>query len=248
MDNSSRKASDILLELESSVKQLTGVIHAQDLNIRILSNKLSLLIEQMKVLPQPPLMDTNQYMVSTDSPPTTQIKISNDRLPMMENPQGFRRTSRPETNAGNRQQAQPHVPQQQHQNKISIQDPSPPDMSQFQKTPPPAIEELPQFKAFEALSPQAEMTGKVAVTQRITENNGKSVFLAEVEIYDKDGQVFKTRTNGVGKWQASLPIGNYKVRIAKRESVTKQKIEKFQNITVDGRVSQLILDQIIIDK
>lgn len=255
MDNS-RKASDILLNLENKIDQLTSMLHAQALDIRVISNKLNKLMEQTKEAPPAPPPVTS-YSASTETgkmhPVLLQSRAvpvrASDTLPMQDTPQGVRRNSRPET-SGNARQTQVAP-----QSRISIQDPSPPNMSQFIKAqtppaPPPQVEpEEPQFKAFENLPPQAEATNKVAVTQRITEKNGKSVFLAEVEVFDEDGnQIFKTRTNGVGKWQAALPVGNYRVRIGKRESVTKQKVEKTQNITVDGRTSQLILEQIIIDK
>lgn len=254
MDNS-RKASDILLDLEAKIDQLTSMLHAQALDIRVLSNKLNKLMEQTKDLPAPPPPVTS-YSAAADEGRMhsvlaqsrgVPIKVS-DQLPMQDTPQGVRRNSRPETSGNSRQPMS-----MQSQSKVSIQDPSPPDMSQFIRAKQPAQmaepEEQPEFRAFENLPPQAEATNKVAVTQRITEKNGKSVFLAEVEVFDEGGnQVFKTRTNGVGKWQAALPIGNYRVRIGKRESVTKQKVEKTQNITVDGRVSQLILEQVIIDK
>lgn len=269
MDNGSRKASDILLDLENKLNQLISMVHAQDLNLKILSNKLNMVMEKIKESPAPSSSAVNPYTVAADEgkmsntllqnrvAPPQMIKVSPERLPMEENPQpqqNTRRTSRPETTGSNRQSPQPF----QAPRKVGIQDPRPPDMSQYQShteatarpshDAPESAET--QFQAFENLSPaQADVTNKVAVTQRITEKSGKSVFLAEVEIFDESGsQIFKTRTNGVGKWQASLPIGNYRVKIGKRESVTKQKIEKLQSITVDGRVSQLILDQIIIDK
>lgn len=263
-----RTASDILLALEAKVDQLTSMVHAQDLNLRILSNKLNLLLEQMKQAPAPKPKE-NPYSVAADDGKmpdvlmnvrAAPVKITQqDRLPMQDAPQSqaLRRTSRTEAPIGRTQT--PPIAQ-----KFQIQDPSPPDMSAFKKqapppqrspqsalTAPPMMEpapaEEPEFKAFENLSPQEELSNKVAVIQRVTDPTGKSIFLAEVEIFDENNnQVFKSRTNGVGKWQASLSVGTYKVRISKRESVTKQKIENYQTITIDGRISQLNLEQLII--
>lgn len=258
MTSSPRTASDILLALEAKVDQLTSMVHAQDLNLRILSNKLNLLLEQMKERPSPP--PVNPYTASAEGgvipAPLLQnrgmlskqpmIKIETDKLPIQETPQGMRRTARTDGPS-----KPPPV-----QRQLQIQDPSPPNMSAFkqqleaQATPTPEPEEeMPEFKAFENLPPQLENTNKVAVIQRVVDKNGKSVFLAEIDILDEDNnKIFSTRTNGMGKWQASLNVGNYKIRISRRELVTKQKVEKYQNIVVDGRVSQLTLDQLIFDK
>jgi len=276
---SSRTASEILLALEAKIDQLTSMVSAQDLNLRILSNKLNLLMEQMKKAP-PQAEPT--FTASADGgkmpavllqnrvPPPNHHMISGvvNSLPMQENPQAqaIRRNSRQEAPMG-RQQT-PAISQ-----KIKIQDPAPPDMSMFKQqlqskaapqsalppsptmepvfpTPPQPAPELPQFTQFEESTPvQGESSGnKVVVTQRVLDKAGKSVFLADVEIFDEDNNVvFKNRTNGVGKWQASLPLGNYKVRISKRESVTKSKFEKIQQISVNGKTPQLNLEQLIVD-
>lgn len=265
MTTTPRTASDILLALEAKVDQLTAMVHAQDLNLRILSNKLNILLEQMKQ-PAPAAVKPkeNPYTVAADEGKmpdvlmnvrAAPVKISqHDRLPMQEAPQsqGIRRTSRTDAPVGRTQT--PAL------GKFQIQDPSPPNMSQFKAqlqskaqpesalTPPPVAEteEVSEFKAFENMPP-AELNNKVTVIQRVTDPTGKSIFLAEVEIFDENNnQAFKTRTNGVGKWQASLGIGTYKVRISKRESVTKQKVENYQTISVDGKLSQITLDQLII--
>lgn len=258
MDNNSRKASEILLDLESKIDQLTSMLHAQALDIRVLSNKLNKLMEQPKVASPPipaPAPQVTSYSADAVDAKIPNVILQNraipvkvaDQLPMQDSPQAIRRNSRPE--------AQRAVPIAPPTTKISIQDPAPPNMSQFMKAkqpppaPPPSFQEEPQFQAFENLTPQQESSNKVAVTQRVITKTGKSVFLADVEVFDEDNnQVFKTRTNGMGNWQASLPVGNYKIRVGKREAVTKQKIEKTQNVLVDGRVSQLVLDQVIIDK
>lgn len=101
-----------------------------------------------------------------------------------------------------------------------------------------------------APAPQQNLptTGTIPVVQRCVDKNSKAIFLADVEIVDMATMqpVFKTRTNGAGKWQAPLAIGSYRVTIRKRESVTKEKIEAVQDIHVDGSVSKLELPLLII--
>ena len=88
----------------------------------------------------------------------------------------------------------------------------------------------------------------IPVVQRIVDKNGKSVFLADVEIYNSANMesVAKVRTSGNGKWSAPLSVGKYRVVIRKRESLTKEKIEITQDITVDGTQSLLELPMMII--
>jgi hypothetical protein len=57
---------------------------------------------------------------------------------------------------------------------------------------------------------------------------------------------FKTRTNGTGKWMASLALGNYRVTIRKHDSATNTKLEATQDIQVDGTQSPLELQALII--
>lgn len=274
MDNT-RKASEILLALETKVEQLINMVHAHDLNNRIISNKLNMILEQMKNSSQEKVIQSflkeNPYTISStdgkmpdlllasrlNTPQQQVIKVSTDKLPLLEVPHSLRRNSRTEVPVEKQQITSPSF-----NKKIGFEDPAPPDMSQFKSklpqqtvttptTPLPieADESVEQdFQAFPNPLLSPNLNNKVAVIQRVVEKNNKSVFLADVEVLDEaNNLIFKTRTNGVGKWQASLPVGIYKVRLSKRESVTKQKIEKYQNISVDGKLSQVNLEPLIID-
>lgn len=102
------------------------------------------------------------------------------------------------------------------------------------------------FKDYEPIN--SNKNSNITVVQRVVDKNGKSLFLADVEILSAGTNeiVFKTRTNGAGKWQAQLSPGNYKTFIRKRESLTKEKIEALQTINVDGTESLINLDMLII--
>src|SRR6185312_15158561 len=88
----------------------------------------------------------------------------------------------------------------------------------------------------------------VSVVQRVTDKNGKSLFLADVEVINKkDFQlVQKLKTNAVGKWMCSLPVGEYSVVVKKRDPITKELLEVGQNIEVTGQSNPLDLPVIII--
>lgn len=88
---------------------------------------------------------------------------------------------------------------------------------------------------------------KVPVTQRVTDNTGKDLFMAEVSILDnKKELVMKTKTNAAGKWQAYLKPGNYSITIIKTDTVSKKKIEGYQDISVADTNSAITLKPIII--
>jgi len=254
MENA-RKASDILLDLVNKVEQLLNLSRSQDLNFKILSNKLNLVMEQMKGAGVPIIAAQQTYSASADNSmmPQTMLKnratesvlIADDvnSISVDENPSGFRRTSRPETFTANSiAQSQVIKPKQPLQNKVLIQDPAPPSQDQLE-----AFEQFKPFSDAGSVAAIDNVAGLVAVTQRVLDKNNKSVFLADVVIADKDGkQVSKIRTNGMGKWTAALPTGIFMVKVSKRESVTRQSMEATQSIVVDGKESKLALDQLII--
>lgn len=88
----------------------------------------------------------------------------------------------------------------------------------------------------------------ITVVQRIVDKNGKSIFMANVEMINvKNTDVqCKARTNASGKWEAQVPVGEYKVSIKKREAVTQTAIDVEQTVYVDGSEDILQLDMLII--
>lgn len=223
-----RKASDIILELESKINSLLELIKSQDLNIKILSNKLNSVMEKLDKKPEPKII-----VESVNTLPTSNEQIfvsSENKLPLEESPSGFRRTSRPETYSG--------------------------DNVYLKEKPKKNIEVTPEIVVPSEKNPTETMVpvkydaslNAVPVMQRVVDRNGKSVFLADIEIFNSDDEssVFKTRTNGTGKWMASLVPGNYRIALRKRESLTKEKLEVNQNLQIDGSKSPLELQTIII--
>jgi hypothetical protein len=270
MGQEPRKATDVLLDLESKVGMLLDIIRAQDLNIKVLSNKLNDVIGRLdKQQAGPPkivveAMQTPVRQASVVPPGFTQIPAGDpeknipiaaeSKLIQTEMPNGFRRSSRPETYAGDNV----YLPHPENEMKLPVQLPKqtprqqamtpppgrseaivPPEATKNTKiAPPPAPDEpLPQVS-----------TGQIPVQQRCVDKNGKSIFLAPVEIVDATTglPVFKTRTNGTGKWMAALGIGVYRVTITKQANISKEKLEAVQNIQVDGTQSPLELPMIII--
>lgn len=76
-----------------------------------------------------------------------------------------------------------------------------------------------------------------AITQRVVDRNSKAVYMANVEIINaKTGNMEnKLRTNGMGKYSASLVPGNYKIIIRKDGGIGKEKLEISQNLIINDQ-------------
>lgn len=259
METEPRKASEVLLELEKKLDTALGIIQVQDLNIKILSNKLNTIIELLEKQTSAPQRIIVEA-VNTSRPPApvadlgNQIPISAEfTLPVENNPQGFRRTSRPETFSGDNSYLP--EPPSNVKTKFPTQIPKAPAGRASPTAPPPGREvnaevvSPPTVNVKLSAKTQNIIQNAIPVSQRVVNKEGKSLFLADVEIIDLSTMqsIFKTRTNGTGKWSASLGVGNYRIIINKRESSTGGRLEATQDIQVDGSESKIDLKTIIIN-
>jgi hypothetical protein len=90
---------------------------------------------------------------------------------------------------------------------------------------------------------------KVPVSQRLTNRQGKDLFMAEVEILnDKKELVQSTKTNATGKWQAHLKPGKYHIHVIKTDTATKDKIEAWQELNIPFSDTVVTLPTAIIKK
>lgn len=240
-----RKATDVLLSIEEKLEKLIGLLVIKDLNDKIMSNKLNNLLESLSKTSSSPTFTAEA--VDTDS---KVIKIqADDTLPISKTPStnGFSRTSRPETFAGD----------QSYLNKLPIKD-------SVKRMPI----QVPKGDHVEIVVPQEAVdlnkpsepkinitnttnrnnSNTISVIQRIVDKNGKSVFLAEIDIINPKTLevVQKLKTNGAGKWMTSLPVGEYTVMVKKRDPISKEKVEITQSIKIDGAVNPLDLSVMII--
>lgn len=264
MTQEPRKATDVLLELESKIDVLVGTLQTMDFNIKVLSNKLNEVMKSLEkqqasprvvveaVQTQPNKAAALFGQIPTPDPERTVVVTADSKLGVDETPQGFRRNSRPETYSAAGDDIylrKPGLPPPSNPNSMANR--PPPGRSAGETVAPTA----PPPKNKAAAPPNVPKTpteisthGIVPVEQRVVDRNGKSVFLADVEVVDVSSgeQVSKSRTNGTGKWMAALPLGNYKVTIRKLESLTREKVESNQTITVNGLESPLKLPMVII--
>jgi hypothetical protein len=255
-----RKATDVLLELEQKLDVALNIIRAQDLNIKILSNKLNAVLEALdNKSVEPPkfvveavntAVPVSQFQMVSELDAERQIPVSAEfKLPMEKEPTGFRRTSRPETFAGDDAYLQ-RAPKAAPPRAPNVMLPPPGRTAEI--IVPPAAEKK---QALETVPPKPKekvavqvVQNAIPVQQRVVNKHGKSLFLADVEIVDLSTmqQICKTRTNGTGKWMASLGVGQYRVIIRKMENATREKLEVTQDIEIDGTQSTVELQTVII--
>jgi hypothetical protein len=207
-----RTATDVLLNLESKIELMMQMLRGTDLNLRVISNKLGLLLDH----PNQHAEANNPYTIAVAPP--LQIKVADQleeifpkEAPLSTDvaPVGFRRTSRPETFT------------------------SAASASQGKNVPTPSLPQ-PTMRAakIEQTRVQYEPSSetRIPISQRVCDKGGKSIFLASVDIININTQATaaKTRTNGVGKYQASLAPGDYKVIIKPPKGA-----EMVQHISID---------------
>lgn len=250
MDKEPRKATDVLLELESKISTLLAMIRNQDLNLKLISNKLNSVIDKLEQDSNTSTKITveaineanfiNEKLIEDES--SKNIPVDSDfNIALDSSPQGFRRTSRPETFSGDNMylKRKEDSPANLHV-QVPKFDTDVPEI----KVP---SEESNISQSFSSTK-QTPSSTSIPIIQRVVDKNGKSIFLADVEVInlETNSSIFKTRTNGTGKWMASLSVGNYKIIVRKRESLTKERLESTQIVQIDGTQSPFELSTLII--
>ena len=194
-----------------------------DLNLKIMSNKLNQVIQTLLTIPDDPSLSDPAAIAL--APPSFQgskqgitfrvhqdeevISNKENNIPIETAPVGFSRTSRSET----------FVNASAHKN-----------------VPTPSITQPTMYQASVVDSSTQHIPSslsRIPIMQRVVGRDNKSLFMAEVEILNLSSNTIetKTRTNGTGKYQATLLPGQYKITIKKRDQ--KNTIELSQNITID---------------
>ena len=241
-----RKATDVLLLIEAKLDTIFKGMQSQDFTSKVIAGKLSSLLEKIDGIlntPMPMVTPTNNRgnppnitmeAVNTNAGSahnTSNYVVSENNMSVESAPIGFRRTSRPESF----QNVPAPAPKVERQSE---------DDYEFR---PVEIEKLQQKLISGNFNPESDLP-VISVIQRVVDKNGKSIFLGEVEIKNmQDNTLFGMfKTSGTGKWSANMPLGHYRVTIRKRESLTKEKIEVVQDITVDGSKSPMELSTLII--
>ncbi len=210
-----KKASEIIIDLDNKINAVLSILNSHDMIIKNISNKLNE-IKKLLETPQAP-----KYTMEAVDPPPKNIVISAEvSLPEEKFPKPNRRVTRPDLVAD-----------------IKVAKPTE-DVAEI-------VVNLPDTSVPVMDSPVNLNQNLIPVYQRVINTQGKSQFMADVEVLDASlASIFKGRTNGVGKWQASLPVGKYKVNIRKIDALTKNRLESSEVVIVDGTKSPLELGSV----
>jgi len=92
-----------------------------------------------------------------------------------------------------------------------------------------------------------ELDVVVPVFQSVTDNTGKNIPLAIVEVYDLSNKLITScRTDALGKWSASISPGNYYVKITKNDAKTKKLMESKVSFNVNYSQTPIEIKQAIL--
>jgi|ERR1700722_9716887 len=223
-----RKASDVLIAIEDKVNTLIKIMSSYDMNMKLVldrTNKIHNYISRLEA--EEAAMLSQQDSVAGSDDDKAVVQTSADHvITVADAPSGPRRAARAESYTP----MQIPVPPQPQQVPVQQQAPAAPQQVSMAEKP-------------------GSSDKKVPVTQRITDNTGKDLFMAEVNLLnDKKELVLKTKTNATGKWQAHVKPGKYHVHIIKTDTATKNKIEAMQELNIPNSDSVVMLPTAIIKR
>lgn len=240
-EEKTRKATDVILSLENKIDILLAINQSQDLNIKLLSNKLNSLIEKVEKLE---FKEQNILQPNYQKPKSMGAKIEAvDDFPLMKDFKIQVNENSVSSRRGNRS------PNEEVQDYLNSKKQEPQEELLWDPNRPkkPSIPPAPESVKFVEVAPAKITTdrgeeinnslSKVPVIQRIVDKkNNKSVFMAEVEIKDLENKlIYKTKTSGTGKWEASILPGEYRVFIkksSKNANNTIDRLEVVQDLTI----------------
>jgi len=216
-----RKASDILLALETKVETLTKLVYNQDMLLKLIADRTNKIYAYIDELQKEYKEAQNQKSEEDeeDQEDSRVINVSNEHQITEVKEQIGQRRIQP--------RAGPNAPSP----------PQPPILAVPNQQPAPKPQQT------------TGSDKKVPVIQRVSDQTGKDIFMSEILISDENGnEIHKTKTNAVGKWQAMLRPGKYIVKISKTDTATKKVLQSTQNITIGNSSSTLILPVVIMNR
>lgn len=210
-----KKASEVLFDLDRKVNALMEMVRSLDLNIKTISNKLNLLSKSGQVNQ---VVSAPKFVAETD---TISIPFSNKDVEFVQ------ASPIVEDNFGD-------LGRRGGRNDISHKSQPKPAKDITPEVLVPTYKKEVAFVDYVDTTPVNSDT-LIPVFQKVQNDDGKSIFLAEVVIKNiKTNKIEKTRTNGAGKWSHSLPIGKYEITISKKLPNLKEKKEIKQTIIIDS--------------
>ena len=184
----SRTVSEVIVSVESKLDHIMDFIKNQDMNIKILLNRISLLEKSIKLkTPEEKVKPKIEAVLPTEDP------VKTSQMPGLK-----------------------------------------PGITLGKKV-------TPKQETFVDVSGTSNK--KIPVQQKIIYNDGKNLSLANVEIFDINGNLIKKiRTGSIGKWNASLEPGQYSVMVSKRGANAKLNVETSYEVSIPPSNAPVELD------
>ena len=227
-DDNSRKATQVLLDIEAKINSMLSLLQSQDFSMKLLSNKITAMEEVLKQKP-----DFRIEAEQTFKAPTPKDEIIDSEFFITQ--EEFPNTNR----RGTRNDVAVKKP------NLKKKDPTPAIV--VDTTAQPSIINKSSGVEFRDYDDSLKSDSEIPVSQKVVDRVGKAVLLADVEIRNKKtNKIDKIRTNMVGKWMHPLPVGSYDITITKRELNTTNKKQVKQTLLVDGTKLPLNLEEIMI--
>lgn len=260
-----RKASDIILDLESEIKLLIQKFELMEFNNKILSNKNNILISKLdaiekkidsiesKLLNKKPI--THITAMAPEIVPNQRLQELNqlqESFEIEQEPKGIRRNSR--QNSVKEFSGPIQVPGNGSVKFISNSQNNDEEFTGFKNQPKTInkdnIKKPEQAKEVPILE-QKELVNDgnlIKVSQRVFNENGKAEFFADVQIQELPSlnKIKGTRTSGVGLWNVMIPKGNYRVSIKTKQSINAPGRTNSFDLNLDGSSKDVELNKLII--
>lgn len=203
-----RKATDILLAIESDVKEILAYHKNQDLTNRLILERLRVL-EGARIAGPSAISPT---VIAADPAPPLTTSLAPAPTPFLQT-SGMKEKLRKAMS-----EASAAV---DSKNDIRLQDQIDVENSQSGKRRGTRV--------------QTAAEKQVSVQQRIVGSDDKNLFMAKVEIFDDEGTLVKqTKTNQTGKWLAQLVPARYQITISKAGTATKEPVEETYFVEIPG--------------
>jgi len=218
-----RKASDILLALETKVDTLTKLVYSYDMLLKLIAdrtNKIYAYIDELQ----------KEYKEARD-------QKSEEDENEQDDPKIIHVSNEHQITEAKEIIGQRRIQPRADPNAIP---------------PQPAILAVPNQQPVPKPQQTQETIGndkKVSVMQRVSDHTGKDLFLATVLISDENGnEITKAKTNAAGKWQCVLKPAKYVIKITKTDTATKKVLETTQKITIPSSNSTITLPVVIMNR
>lgn len=223
-----RKASDILLDLERKIEELSREMKLNNQTQMLILSKMNTLINPTL----PPIAGPDKIIIPGGQ------KIQSSNQPLDTNNNNAKRVGQDTSVPGSNKAKNADIEFTEYLSKRANQPKTDDSFKNFLKD-----------KIIKNETSDLKMERKIPATQRVQDDTKKDLFNAEINIFIDGNFFLKTKTNALGKWQAQLPPGEYLVKVSKMDTVSQKKMEAEGKITIPPNAnSTIILPTLIVNR